>query len=174
MTLNREWDFMGVMLRTRYSCRIVRDDAKWFGSAAHARFIAFSATHTAACADIERGRHRAVGAAAGAAESDALRMAFPIPFGTLDPARFRNGGIEFNYACCVFNRLTTNETKLEVQPDLATHWEASADLKVWTFHLRPGVKFHNGKLLDADDVVYHFFQACSGRCGRRQSCVTSI
>src|SRR5690606_28415798 len=32
-------------------------------------------------------------------------------------------------------------------------WETSDDLKSWTFHLRKGVKFHNGKELDSGDVV---------------------
>lgn len=43
----------------------------------------------------------------------------------------------------------------DLEPDLAERWETSPDSKVWTFHLRKGVKFH-GKWgeLTADDVVY--------------------
>jgi len=42
----------------------------------------------------------------------------------------------------------------DLEPDLAERWEKSSDGKVWTFHLRKGVKFHgNWGLLDADDVV---------------------
>jgi ABC-type transport system substrate-binding protein len=40
-----------------------------------------------------------------------------------------------------------------VEPGLAESYEANADLTVWTFHLRQGVKFHNGFSLDAADVV---------------------
>jgi ABC-type transport system substrate-binding protein len=40
-----------------------------------------------------------------------------------------------------------------VQPVLAESYEANADLTVWTFKLRPNVKFHNGFTLDAADVV---------------------
>jgi peptide/nickel transport system substrate-binding protein len=41
----------------------------------------------------------------------------------------------------------------KLQPDLATSWSASADQKTWTFQLRPGVKFSNGKALTSADVV---------------------
>ncbi len=44
----------------------------------------------------------------------------------------------------------------EVEPALAERYEANADLTVWTFYLRKGVKFHNGAELDANDVVATF------------------
>ncbi len=37
--------------------------------------------------------------------------------------------------------------------ELATDWEASSDAKTWTFNLRQGVTFHNGKAFGADDVI---------------------
>ena len=86
---------------------------------------------------------------ARAAETTTIRVSFPAAVATLDPAKMRVGGLEYNYAYYVFNRLTYQDNKLQVLPDLATHWEPSADVKAWTFHLRPGVKFHNGKVLDA-------------------------
>ena len=39
-------------------------------------------------------------------------------------------------------------------PELATSWESNDDLTVWTFKLREGVEFHNGKTMDANDVVF--------------------
>ena len=36
---------------------------------------------------------------------------------------------------------------------MAESWEASADAKTWTFNLRQGVTFHNGKAFGADDVI---------------------
>nr|NIS43697.1 ABC transporter substrate-binding protein [Desulfuromonadales bacterium] len=41
-------------------------------------------------------------------------------------------------------------------PELAESWEASDDASQWVFKLRKGVEFHNGKTLDADDVIYTF------------------
>ncbi|WP_431288107.1 ABC transporter substrate-binding protein [Roseateles chitinivorans] len=42
------------------------------------------------------------------------------------------------------------------QPLLALRWSASPDLKTWTFTLRPGVRFHDGTLLDAAAVKARF------------------
>jgi peptide/nickel transport system substrate-binding protein len=43
-----------------------------------------------------------------------------------------------------------------VDPWLATSWDISADGMTYTFHLRSGVKFHDGSLLKASDVVYSY------------------
>jgi peptide/nickel transport system substrate-binding protein len=42
---------------------------------------------------------------------------------------------------------------LSVGPDLAESWTSTEDLKQWTFTLRRGVKFHNGREMVADDVI---------------------
>ena len=95
-------------------------------------------------------------AEASAAEGGTIRVSFPVPVATLDPAKFRVGGLEYNYANCVFNRLTMQDAKLAVRPDLATSWEATPDLKVWTFHLRPNVTFHDGKKFTSADVLFTY------------------
>ena len=41
----------------------------------------------------------------------------------------------------------------EVKPALAEEWGASDDAKVWTFKIRKGVQFHNGKEMTPADVV---------------------
>jgi hypothetical protein len=46
-----------------------------------------------------------------------IRVAYQAAVATLDPAKFRVGGREYNYALCVFNRLTTQDAKLQVQPE---------------------------------------------------------
>ncbi len=51
-----------------------------------------------------------------------------------------------------------NNLELKLQPMLATSWAHNGDGTMWTFKLRQGVKFHNGKPLTADDVVYTFKQ----------------
>ena len=44
----------------------------------------------------------------------------------------------------------------EVEPSLATAWDVSSDGRIWTFHLRRGVSFHDGTPFDADAVVFSF------------------
>lgn len=91
-----------------------------------------------------------------AEDAKTIRVSYPVSVATLDPAKFRVGSLEYNYALAVFNRLTSQDAKLQVQPDLALSWQPSEDLKTWTFKLRPDVKFHNGKKFDASDVVFTY------------------
>ncbi len=41
------------------------------------------------------------------------------------------------------------------RPYLAESWEASEDLQTWTFRLRKGIKWHNGRDFTADDAVWN-------------------
>ncbi|MBP2707583.1 ABC transporter substrate-binding protein [Microbispora sp. RL4-1S] len=50
----------------------------------------------------------------------------------------------------IYESLTRyNPQTKKAEPRLATAWTTSPDGKTWTFTLRPGVKFHTGKPLDA-------------------------
>ena len=53
----------------------------------------------------------------------------------------------------VFDALTEVAADGSLKGELAESWEASSDAKVWTFKLRQGVTFHNGKPFGADDVI---------------------
>ncbi len=62
----------------------------------------------------------------------------------------------FMLASChgaVFDCLTEVASDGSLVGELAESWEASADAKTWTFNLRSGVTFHNGKSFGADDVI---------------------
>jgi peptide/nickel transport system substrate-binding protein len=54
----------------------------------------------------------------------------------------------------VRNCLTEVTADGEVIGELAEGWEVSSDARQWVFKLRRGVEFHNGKTLDAEDVIY--------------------
>src|SRR5262245_36167181 len=56
----------------------------------------------------------------------------------------------------VYNRLLDLDDNFQAVPELAESYESSADGRTWTFHLRKGVKFHDGSDFDAGDVVYTF------------------
>ncbi|MDU8910863.1 ABC transporter substrate-binding protein [Aestuariicoccus sp. MJ-SS9] len=53
----------------------------------------------------------------------------------------------------VFDSLTEVAADGSLRGELATDWEATPDAKTWTFNLRQGVTFHNGKAFGADDVI---------------------
>ncbi len=57
---------------------------------------------------------------------------------------------------CVFDCMTEVAADGSLKGELAESWEASADAKTWTFNLRKGVTFHNGKDFGADDVLETF------------------
>lgn len=54
----------------------------------------------------------------------------------------------------VFNGLTEVTAKLEIQPGLASGWTVSSNGQRWTFRLRHGVRFHDGRELTAEDVAF--------------------
>ncbi len=53
----------------------------------------------------------------------------------------------------VFDALAKKDAHYNLQPWLATSWE-QPDALTWVFHLRDGVRFHDGKSMTADDVVW--------------------
>jgi peptide/nickel transport system substrate-binding protein len=56
----------------------------------------------------------------------------------------------------LFNSLITIDTELNYVPDLAESWEILENGKVYLFHLRQGVKFHDGTDFDAEVVRWNY------------------
>src|SRR5438552_10296461 len=56
----------------------------------------------------------------------------------------------------IFETLTYLDANGKAQPRLAVSWEPSEDFKMWTFKLRPGVKFHDGTPFNAEAYKANF------------------
>ncbi len=56
----------------------------------------------------------------------------------------------------IYDTLVVKNDKFEFVPSLAERFEESEDHTTFTFHLRAGVMFHNGKQLTSADVKYTF------------------
>ncbi len=61
----------------------------------------------------------------------------------------------------VYSGLVSFDTNLNLVPELAQSWDISTDGKVYTFHLRPNAKFHDGRAVVAEDVVYSWERAAN-------------
>jgi len=74
---------------------------------------------------------------------------------SMDPADMHSGDDAY-HIFSVYDRLLGVDSNFQLKPELAESWESSEDGKLWTFHLRKGVKFHDGSDFDSGDVVYTF------------------
>src|SRR5438128_10369536 len=89
-------------------------------------------------------------AAAASAQPAQLVISQPAEATTMDPGRSTQV-LTVNYFYNLYDSLTRWDAALQLQPGLATSWRAVNDT-TWEFILRPGVKFHDGSPLTAEDV----------------------
>jgi peptide/nickel transport system substrate-binding protein len=61
----------------------------------------------------------------------------------------------------IFDPLVRKDEHFNLQPWLATSWERP-DALTWVFHLRAGVRFHDGKVMDAKDVAWSIKSMTNG------------
>lgn len=81
-----------------------------------------------------------------------LRIAAQLPE-SLDPIHSKNYW-ESEIVLQLFDSLLQFDVHLNVIPALAQDWQVSTDGKTYTFNLRPSVRFHNGRVITAEDFVY--------------------
>lgn len=62
----------------------------------------------------------------------------------------------------LFDNLLARDQRLNVKPNLATHWE-TPDPKTYIFHLQPGVHFSDGRPLTARDVKWSYDSLIEGK-----------
>jgi len=91
-------------------------------------------------------------ALAFAAGAQNLVLGTKLELNTLDPHFFSafptNSAMEY-----FFDKLVQYDQDLRIEPQLAESWKLIDD-RTWEFHLRRGVRFHDGTPFTADDVIF--------------------
>ena len=98
-------------------------------------------------------------AAAGGAWAQEITVGLQLEPPHLDPTSAAAGAIDQVTYANVFEGLTRFAPDGAIVPGLAERWEVSEDGRTYTFHLRDGVRFHDGTEMDADDVVFSLDRA---------------
>lgn len=86
------------------------------------------------------------------ASSQTLRYANQGDLKSLDPYTLKETTTIAHHAH-VYEGLVGRDKELKIVPALAESWETPEPTR-WRFHLRKGVKFHNGDPFTADDVIF--------------------
>lgn len=76
-------------------------------------------------------------------------------WGAPTPFSFYPRGPGYVHLSLIYDTLIWKDDKGTI-PWLAERWEPSSDGATWTFHLRPGVRWQDGKALTARDVRFTF------------------
>ena len=81
-----------------------------------------------------------------------FKWAFQGELKGLDPYSL-NESFTLGFLTNIYEGLVKRDKNLQIEPALAERWEVLEPTR-WRFHLRRGVKFHNGNPFTADDVVF--------------------
>jgi peptide/nickel transport system substrate-binding protein len=91
------------------------------------------------------------------AQAQVLRIASGFDPQTMDPhalALLYHSRVAFQ----VYDGLVTRDEQFRLEPALATEWRMTGPT-TWRFRLRPEVRFHDGSVMSADDVVFSIERA---------------
>jgi len=89
-----------------------------------------------------------------AEESNIITIAIESNPTNLDP-RFSMDAVSSKVTRLLFNGLVKRDENMRLIPDLAEKWEMTDDV-TYLFHLKKGIKFHNGIELTSKDVQYTY------------------
>ena len=84
-----------------------------------------------------------------------IRVALDQPTAAIDPVTVTDPA-SIGVISQVGEYLLFDDSEKGLHPALALSWEGDEAARVWTFRLRQGVKFHDGRVLTAKDVVATF------------------
>lgn len=107
---------------------------------------------TACSGQKETGKNNETGK--GGTEQSVVAVGIKDPVLSLDPANHRDRVTE-SVLRNMFDPLVVADANGEIQPKIAESWKQETPTE-WVFHLRKGIKFHDGSDLTADDVRFTF------------------
>ena len=90
--------------------------------------------------------------AAPAAAQQTLKVALHSDLKIVDPV-WTTALISTHHGYMIYDTLFALDEKLEVKPQMVDKWEVSPDKLTWTFTLRDGLEWHDGKPVTAEDCV---------------------
>ena len=84
---------------------------------------------------------------------------------TMDPDMLQET-VQLSFLANIYEPLVRHDRDLKLEPSLATSWEQTSPT-VWRFHLRSGVKWHDGSPFTADDVLFSLHRIQSATSAMR-------
>ena len=106
-------------------------------------------------------------------KKDTLVLAMTLEPPGLDPTAGAAAAIGEVVHYNLFETLTKIGADSTISPLLAQRWTVTPDNKTWAFHLRPGLKFHNGEPCNAAAVKFSFERAAAADSPNKDKAVFS-
>jgi len=103
------------------------------------------------------------GAARAQGDTKTLRVVPHSNLAVLDPI-WTTAYISRNHGYMIYDTLFGTDEKSQIKPQMVDTWTESPDHRLWTFKLRKGLEFHDGKPVTGEDVI-----ASLARWGKRDS-----
>src|SRR4051812_41892674 len=94
----------------------------------------------------------AASACAAQAQDKVLRVVPHSNLNILDPI-WTTQYMARNHGYMIYDTLFATDAKSQVRPQMVEKWSESPDHRLWTFTLRSGLEFHDGKPVTAEDVI---------------------
>ena len=97
------------------------------------------------------------------AQNNVLRVVPHSNLAILDPI-WTTAYMSRNHGYMIYDTLFATDEKAQIKPQMVESWTESGDHRLWTFKLRKGLEFHDGKPVTGDDVI-----ASLARWGKRDA-----
>ena len=86
------------------------------------------------------------------AQNNVLRVVPHSNLAILDPI-WTTAYMSRNHGYMIYDTLFATDEKAQIKPQMVESWTESGDHRLWTFKLRKGLEFHDGKPVTSEDVV---------------------